>query len=202
MKKSILCYALLLMLCSSCQKAIDLIVKKGVGAKPPVLTQDGYTKYTIKKGYHYANASAYQPVETNEMKFFVKFDSTAIYQSGTKENQFDINKLYGFSDNNAGHHQYSARIGWSWTEGTLHLYAYVYNGGVVVSKPLTTIPIGAETYCSIKVVPQGYLFTVNEVSEQLPRLSTTVQAKGYQLYPYFGGNESAPHDVNIWIKKG
>jgi hypothetical protein len=41
---------------------------------------------------------------------------------------------------------------------------------------------------------------VNGITTQLPRLATTEKAKGYQLYPYFGGDEAAPHQVNIWIK--
>ena len=46
-----------------------------------------------------------------------------------------------------------------------------------------------------------YLFSVEEKSVTLPRLSTTAMAKGYRLYPYFGGDETAPHDVRIWIKE-
>jgi len=35
----------------------------------------------------------------------------------------------------------------------------------------------------------------------MPRESTTTMAEGYQLYPYFGGDETAPHDIFIWIEK-
>jgi hypothetical protein len=31
-------------------------------------------------------------------------------------------------------------------------------------------------------------------------MATTPKGQGYQLYPYFGGDETAPHDINIWIK--
>ncbi len=41
---------------------------------------------------------------------------------------------------------------------------------------------------------------MDEITELLPKLSTTPLAKGYLLYPYFGGDEVAPHDINIWIK--
>jgi hypothetical protein len=36
----------------------------------------------------------------------------------------------------------------------------------------------------------------------MPRLASTRKAKGYQLYPYFGGDEVAPHLINIWVKEG
>jgi len=62
------------------------------------------------------------------------------------------------------------------------------------------IAIGAETNCAIKVTSRNYLFTINGITTQLPRVATTEKAKGYQLYPYFGGDEVAPHQINIWIK--
>jgi hypothetical protein len=108
--------------------------------------------------------------------------------------------LYGFSDNNADHHQYSARFGWRWSDKALRLFAYIYNKGLVTSQELTTIEIGSEVICSIKVTSTNYLFTVNDITTQLPRMATTEKAKGYQLYPYFGGDEVAPHQINIWIK--
>jgi hypothetical protein len=39
-----------------------------------------------------------------------------------------------------------------------------------------------------------------ELLLQCQGLAITTKAKGYQLYPYFGGNELAPHDMHIWIK--
>ncbi|MBD0352813.1 MAG: hypothetical protein ICV65_16845, partial [Flavisolibacter sp.] len=44
------------------------------------------------------------------------------------------------------------------------------------------------------------IFTINDERTAMPRLSTTPRAKGYLLYPYFGGDEVAPHDVTIRIK--
>jgi hypothetical protein len=133
------------------------------------------------------------------MNFVVRFDSSAIYETQLAENQYDINKLYGFSDNNTDHHQYSARFGWRWSDKALRLFAYVYNEGAVTSKELTRIDIGTEINCSIKLNGAHYLFTANGTTTEMPRLSTTEKAKGYQLYPYFGGDELAPHQINIWI---
>jgi len=134
-------------------------------------------------------------------KFQAKFDSSAVYESLDRENQYDINKLYGFADNNAQHQQYSARFGWNWYDGTLHIHAYTYNAGQVAYKEITTVPVGAIIDYSIEVTATEYIFTVNGATQKMPRLSATAKATGYQLYPYFGGNETAPHDVNIWIKE-
>ncbi|HVG11793.1 MAG TPA: hypothetical protein VM843_02265 [Flavisolibacter sp.] len=160
----------------------------------------GFIKYTLKQGEHFTDANTYKPVELTELKFAVKFDSSAIYKSIVPENQYDINKLYGFSDNDREHQQFSARFGWRWSDGALRLFAYVYNDGVVTSKELVKIAIGAEVVCSIRVAGDAYIFAVDGQAFRMPRTSTTPTGKGYQLYPYFGGDEAAPHDVTILIK--
>lgn len=195
-------YAAGLLFCTGCTKAVDTLVEKSIAPNDNelALVNARFAKFTIKKGAHYADQSNFKTIETAEMKFVVKFDSSAIYQSATKENQYDINKLYGFSDNNANHHSFSARFGWRWSNDALRLFGYIYNEGAVASKELASVAINAEIMCSIKVTPTAYIFTVDGLSEELPRKSTIPVAKGYQLYPYFGGDEPAPHDVSIWIK--
>lgn len=161
----------------------------------------GFVKYVIPKGAHFATANPYKAVECAGMKFTVRFDSSCIYQTKSPQNQGDINKLYGFADNEARHHQFSARIGWRWSDGALRLFGYVYNNGVRASKELAIVPIGKVVQCALKVEGASYLFSVDEKTETLPRQSKTALAKGYQLYPYFGGDEAAPHEVRIWIRE-
>ncbi|MER3497486.1 MAG: hypothetical protein C4308_02025 [Chitinophagaceae bacterium] len=64
-----------------------------------------------------------------------------------------------------------------------------------MSTEITTIAIGSEYNCSIKLNGNKYIFTVNYITVDIPRASTTATAKGYKLYPYFGGAETAPHDI-------
>lgn len=192
--KSPFLYGLLLLLLCGCSKAETLLEFKK--EKDP----NAFTQYIIKSGQHATDKNVYKAIELDTLQFVVRFDSTAIYKTVMAENQYDINKLYGFSDNGADHHQYSARFGWAWHDGALHLYAYVYNGGKRENKHLGTVPIGAEIACSIVVSPSEYIFSFGDVTERLPRTSTTAKAKGYQLYPYFGGDEVAPHTINVWIR--
>lgn len=200
MKIRILCYAVLLLLCTSCNKVVDNLVEETI-QRASSSASSNFIQYNIAEGQHSADKSTFKSVETTNLDFVVKFDSTAVYQTKEKVNQYDINKLYGFSDNNADHHQFSARFGWRWSDGALRLFAYVYNEGKMTSKELTVIPIGTEVTCSIKVDSSNYIFTVNGKSNTMPRLSKTATAKGYMLFPYFGGDETAPHDVHIWIKE-
>lgn len=159
-----------------------------------------FITYTIAAGQHYADRNTLQEVSLSEMKWAVIFDSSAIYTSGSAVNQYDINKLYGFSDNRLGHHQYSARIGWRFSDGALRLFAYVYNAGVSESMEIATVPINEPVLCSISVGKGRYVFTIGEVVVEMPRLSQTEKAEGYRLYPYFGGDEVAPHDIRIQIR--
>lgn len=167
---------------------------KGGPSKPRA-----YTNFTIQQGEHYCDQNSLRSVRTSEMKFMAKFDNSAIYQTVIPENQYDINKLWGFSE--GFNNQYnSARIGWSWNNDALRLYGYVYANGVRHMQEISPVAIGTDVSCSIKLAGNTYLFTVNGVSISLPRGPSATQASGYQQYPYFGGDETAPHLITIMIK--
>jgi len=165
----------------------------------PTAVADDFVKYTIRKGQQFSDQSSLLAVSYSELKFTVKFDNTSIYQTTDPANQEDINKLYGFSDNNSLHQDFSARFGWNWSRDSLRLYAYIYNDGVRASQEIAAVVPGNEYHCSIKVNGSSYLFKLNDKTVTMPRTSATVKAEGYKLYPYFGGNETAPHDIFIWI---
>lgn len=180
----------------SCRKTSELV---NDGTNVP--GKDEVVKYTIQRGQHYSDQSIFEATDYVELRFTVKFDSSAIYKTTDSANQEDINKLYGFSDNNADHEQFSARFGWNWARGALRLYAYVYNNAKRSSQEITRIQIGTEYPCSIEVSDDRYVFSANDVTVEMPRDSKTPDASGYKLFPYFGGNETAPHEINIWIKE-
>ena len=179
---------------AGCRK-IDLTPKKRNHTPGKAIT------YIIRQGNHECDQHTYASVQYTEQKFKVMFDSSAIYKALTPGNQYDIHKLFGFSDNNADHHSYSARFGWRWENNSLKIFSYVYNNRVLSKKEIMILKIGTIYNCSIAVSKEQYLFTVNEVSVSMPRLSTTATGNGYKLYPYFGGDETAPHDIRIWIKE-
>ncbi|MCW3106187.1 MAG: hypothetical protein JWQ09_693 [Segetibacter sp.] len=202
MKKNVIILSLVALSLGSCQKKIDNIVSGITGKGQTTSTKTGeFVKYTIPKGEQYSDKSAYSAVNYQQLSFIVKFDSSAIYQTVSASNQSDINKLFGFSDNKAQHHEYSARFGWRWSNNALRLFGYIYNNSVMSFKELGTVAIGAENTCSIKVNKDTYVFTLNGKETTMPRASTTATAEGYKLYPYFGGDEMAPHTISIWIRE-
>ncbi|GEO09774.1 hypothetical protein [Segetibacter aerophilus] len=200
MKKNLVILSLVALSLASCEKKVDSIVA-GMTNKSAPMKIGEFVQFTIPKGDQFSDRSTYSATNYQQQSFTVKFDSSAIYQTIIPANQYDINKLFGFSDNNAKHHEYSARFGWRWSDNSLQLFGYVYNNSVMSFKELGTAKIGAETQCSIRVDNDTYIFTLNGKETKMPRESKTATAEGYKLYPYFGGDELAPHLITLWIKE-
>lgn len=191
-------YFFLLLTLLSCNKSAEPKVDDDTNSTD---NNSEFVKFTIPFGQQSSDKNVFKQTEYAEQKFIVKFNNSAIYTTIDTANQYDINKLYGFSDNNAHHQQFSARFGWRWKDSELHLFAYVYNNGLITKEDLGEIKIDSEVSCSIKVAPGAYIFKVNDKTFPIPRTSTTPKGIGYKLYPYFGGNEMAPHTISIWIKE-
>jgi hypothetical protein len=163
------------------------------------VTAPTFTTYLIRKGNHNCDQSSLKSVSTSEMKFIARFDTSAIYTSVNPVNQYDINKLYGFSE--GFNNQYnSARIGWRWSDGALRLFGYVYKTGTRYSQEITSIPFNTDITCSIKLSGNTYLITANGISVSLPRGLNSTKASGFQQYPYFGGDEVAQKNITIKIR--
>lgn len=158
-------------------------------------------QYTIPQGRHTANPRPIHFFRGSVLQFIVHFDSSAIYKNTAKGTGRDVNKLYGFSDNFALHHRYSARFGWRWLNDSLHLLAYYYNNGYRSFQEITSIRINAFDTCRIRVTKGAYIFSVNQKSITVPREASGRKACGYLLYPYFGGDATAPHTISIYIRR-
>ena len=156
--------------------------------------------YTIKGGNHYSGLHM-GLVRSNELKFVVQFNKTAKYTSINEENQFDINKLYGFSDNNSFHHNNSARFGWRWVNEELQLFAYCYSNGERHYDFITNLDLGKFYALKIEITDDAYEFSVsNNKLVSIERSSNTSWGIKYKLYPYFGGDETSPQDIEISIE--
>jgi len=201
MKNNLFILSIAVLIFSSCSKQIEKTETNVPTKEETETVSNNYIQYTILKGQQYCDKTIFVPVKSSEISFKVKFDSSAIYRTVADSNQYDINKLLGFSDNNADHHAYSARFGWRWSNNALRIFAYDYNSGIMSFKELGTVQIGVENSCSIKVSGNEYIFSLNGAETKMPRASTTALAEGYKLFPYFGGNESAPHTISIWIEE-
>jgi hypothetical protein len=177
----------------ACDKSSEDTIALNPAPEPATAT------YTIKKGGH-SSSSPFKVVSADRIRFEVVFDSSAIYKTAKPANQADINKLYGLSDCGSDHHTNSARFGWRWYNNQLEIHAYTYLNKKRQSALVGVVPLGKPAVYEIKMQEGEYVFTLNGVQVKLPR-ACNGKGEGYQLYPYFGGDEVAPHDIKIAIKE-
>jgi hypothetical protein len=156
--------------------------------------------YVISKGEQSSSGSSFKKVNTQKVKFEVTFDNSAIYSTTDPANQSDINKLYGLSDCGNHHHTNSARFGWRWYNNQLEIHAYSYIAASRHTEYITSIPLNKPAICELTLSNGKYIFNVNGKQVTLPR-GCGGKMDAYKLYPYFGGDEVAPHDIKISIKE-
>jgi hypothetical protein len=164
---------------------------------------DTFVTYTILEGSHYSNEKYPEVFSASQLRFSVMFDSTAIYKTVDPNNQEGINKLYGFADcDNVDHHVNSARVGWRYYQNRLQLLAYTYNNGERSEAFIKNIEIGKEYTCTIDLDSNNYVFTMDNdpVYISMQRGCTSTEVELSKLFPFFGGEEPAPHEILIKIK--
>jgi hypothetical protein len=155
-------------------------------------------EYIIEEGTH-SSTSSFSLVTGSSMVFEAAFDPSAVYETVDPSNQADINKLMGFSDCSGHHHSNSARFGWRWYDDELQIHAYTYADGTRSYELLGSVAIDAvETY-RIEIDADRYLFTFDGTTTEMDRGCSGAGFASYQLYPYFGGDETAPHDITILV---
>ncbi|MGZ5246816.1 MAG: hypothetical protein ACXWV5_07215 [Flavitalea sp.] len=189
------CTLVLVMLLSSCSKPV-------VEKEKPKITSPykGYSIWLIKKNNHYPETGSYARVSGSTIQFKTVFDSSAIYKTKLATNQNDINKLYGAADCGTHHQDNSARFGWRWNGKTVEIFAYNYINKARKFVKLGDAAIGQENTYSISTDSKNYIFKYNDKITRLARHCATPAFNGYLLYPYFGGDEPAPHDIRIHIR--
>ena len=155
--------------------------------------------FIIKKNRHYSNLLK---IKLHILKNKIKYK-----QYDLKSNdQYDINKLFGISY--GFHHRNSARFGWRWDldKDKIEILAYVYKNGKRINEWEQDIHIAYidffEFYeMEIQKNKNEYIFTLKKDSDKkVYKKLIKSRAKcffSYELFPYFGGNKKAPHDISI-----
>lgn len=157
---------------------------------------NGYTNFTIKKGNHKSTA-ALNFTNKQTLNFIVEFDNSAIYTTIDPVNQYDVNKLIGVSDGGL-HQKNSARFGWRWVDNKLELMAYTHYQGNFYFEKITNLELNKEYNCTL-ILDENYTFICNGQTIIMKRWKNT-KSNNYYLWPYFGGDETAPHDIKIKVK--
>ena len=158
---------------------------------------NNWKNFTIKKGKHRSTYALNYSKDTM-FGWSIEFDSSAIYKTVDSLNQLDVNKLIGWSDCGEDHLENSIRFGWRWND-SLEIHWFKHENGEFSFEKITSVDLSKPYSYSINIHDWDYEMRVNEVVVHVPRNCTNHKRK-YQLYPYFGGDETAPHDIKIKIK--
>lgn len=194
--------SLLVVLCACQVSPIEDEKKPEDSATPPATVAAGNIIYRIKSGEHFSQQDNLRFTQKTTLTFRATFNESAVYQTVNPSNQGDINKLYGFSDCNSHHQTNSARFGWNWYNNGLQIYAYCYQNGKVTSQPIGTVNLNEKNTYQIQIAGNSYRFKLNETTVEIPRgCSDSANQTRYMLYPYFGGDEPAPHEITIALEE-
>jgi len=132
----------------------------------------------------------------------VRFTESCRYDLKS-DDQYDTNKLCGVGYFPGFHHVDSARFGWRYwpSTGWIELIAYCYVDKGRIIKNLAFCEIGKEYHLQLNCAEHNYIFNVIDPVFDKPIGGITVshapKKLGYGLYPYFGGNRTAPHEIKI-----
>ena len=162
-----------------------------------------FVKYTIKKSKHYCS---------NLFRFRLclwksKLTRNVIFTDSCKYDlpypqSLAVNKLFGISY--GYHHKNSVRFGWHYNYGKIQLFAYCYVDGVRKESFICALETNEIYKLSILKTKDKYFFAVSGkdvLAQKSITHGTNMSKIGYQLFPYFGGTEVAPHDITILIQK-
>ena len=157
--------------------------------------------YTIKKGEHYCNHRRPEMLQQRVLEFSARFDESAMYTFSEPGFQDSKNKLMGFSDCNSLHHENSARFAWQWYNDRLEIYAYCYVNGDRIESFLGTVGLNETASYRLELTDKHYVFTFAGQQTEIQR-GSTCEIGGYMmLWPFFGGQLPAPHDITILIHR-
>ena len=161
----------------------------------------GFEVFTIPEGAH-SSIFRNEPFTGIGINVTAIFDESAMYMLDVTSDQADINKLVGFSDCHQDHQNESARIGWRWYEDELQILAYTYREGQLHFELMGSVPINQEIDLQIRIDGDTYQYSgTGLTSVTMDRTPNCETGENYWLWPYFGGDQPAPHVVTIKLKR-
>lgn len=161
--------------------------------------------YSIEKNSH-RSGYYFRPILGNKsLAFNAFFNGNCKYDIGNPD-QSDINKLIGLSF--GYHHTNSIRIGWRYNIATdkIELLPYIYLNGKRLHEDKCPVILSISTeqtvYGMISHEDNHYkiiLYTQDAglTEYKINTGNTFIPKIGYLLFPYFGGNVKAPHEMSI-----
>jgi hypothetical protein len=161
------------------------------------VTDDGFKVYKINKGDH-ESTNRVDITVRDRVSYKVMFTESCLYKI-TGDDSLDVNKLFGLSDASS-HSNHSARFGWRTNNGQIEIMTYVRRSGKIITEPIGKVDIGQVADYKIEILDTIYTFKFNSTVLSVKRESNYNGIR-YHLWPYFGGNQTAPHLIEIHMKR-
>jgi hypothetical protein len=165
--------------------------------------------YKIYKNSHYSWILGFlKPIGISTQHIFkykIKFDKNCLYTINNID-QWDINKLVGFSGSYS-HHIQSCRVGWRCLDGeNIQLVTYCYDNKVRLPEVIISdVKPDEEFTITLKNSQKNWTFIFYQEGKGRKVININKKSSGwflkYLLFPYFGGNQKALHNMSIYIKE-
>ncbi len=151
--------------------------------------------YKLLQGKHYSRHGFKLFFSAKPLLFQALFSTNCLYQD--PQNPGQINKLWGRSF--GLHTKNPARIGWRGCNGTLELFAYLHQNGKIFYEKMGECEL--REWITFRIEKRKSTIEI-EIKGKETRVYSfdDLPQWGYQLYPYFGGQLPAPHQMEIIVK--
>lgn len=172
--------------------------------------------FLLKKGKHSSTPRKFRIYAcTTKFEWNVKFSRECWYEK-EKVEFTGVNKIRGVSF--GIHHEKpwgkwkltkwlvnSALIGWQpqfndLEKEKISLYLYYDVNGIEYREIFKTVKVDEEFKITYTIKDDGVYININDESTQYRMRTKTWLRLGYHLFPYFGGQSTAPHDMVVTIK--
>jgi hypothetical protein len=155
----------------------------------------GFNVYKIRGGEH---RSMNRVVTVGDrLSYQVIFDRSCLYEFDD-EDRYDINKLFGMSDG-LTHSNNSCRFGWRSKGDSIEIMVYIKSEGKMVIESIGKVGVGDINEYELSIEGSVYRYRINTSIYVIDRVSK-YEGIRYHLFPYFGGNKVAPHDMIIKMR--
>ena len=155
--------------------------------------------FKIRKGKHRNIFKWFFPFFTfkKKLKCSICLLGDHKYYFNTKDEQIKTNKLVGLSDNYY-HRKDSIRIGYRFYNNKYDLMVYYYNNSENLSQVIGEIHENLEFNIEFEILNDKYLVKYDGNVYYFNRTSKWKLLR-YYTYPYFGGENPSPKDIEISI---
>lgn len=169
---------------------------------------DGWYGYWIHEGEHASIPNDFDKllqsqVNSRHLRFDAWFSEGCDYDlTVLGSDSTDFNKLYGMTDCNKSIHDHSARFVWRHIgNDSIEIYNYVYRAGKLVTpRKMGTTTLHKKNEYEIWAKNDWYKFRFDDYRDSIRRtVDWDHGCSRVRLWPWFGGNRTAPNDILIVI---